>query len=93
MDNRHLLHRFDTGLFVDFGHPSALKYVYGRWTGSFWQAGATDDGRPVAWTDGVRSLFHTTLFRSVILPHHFYEPVEQVSGIVWAWRGLRMVLY
>ena len=34
VDNRHLLHRYDTGLFVNFGAPSGLKYVYGHWTGS-----------------------------------------------------------
>lgn len=53
VDNWALLHTFDTGLFINFGSPAALKYVQGRWLGS-WRAGEVDEGRPVAWTNGIR---------------------------------------
>ncbi|MBN1947272.1 MAG: sulfatase-like hydrolase/transferase [Bradymonadales bacterium] len=57
VDNRHLLHNYDTGLFINFGHPSALKYVRGRASGTYWQEGRTEESRPVAWTDGIRGAF------------------------------------
>ena len=56
VDNRHLLHLYDTGLFIDAGHPAGLKYVNGRWQGSHWQGGLADDEGTFAWVDGVRGI-------------------------------------
>ncbi|MCA9564069.1 MAG: sulfatase, partial [Myxococcales bacterium] len=55
--NRQLIHRYDTGLFIDVGHASALKYVIGRWQGADWMGAASGpDGSQFAWTDGIRGI-------------------------------------
>ena len=76
VDNRHLLHRYDTGLFIDLGHPSGLKYVHGRWRGSHWQEGRVDGEDTFAWIDGVRGIVRFPMIDT----SQDYELVTRMKG-------------
>ncbi len=76
VDNRHLLHTYDTGLFMDVGSPSGLKYVHGRWHGAHWNAGTREGDDTLAWTDGVRAVLRFPVLDASVE----YELVARMRG-------------